>query len=86
MSEQIFGVSVVGLIFTISTLALQVGFPKKYLPLLSLLLGILGGFVVYYPDWQHAIVTGLAMGLAPTGLFSGVKNIREGAQDTFSIE
>jgi hypothetical protein len=76
---QIFGVSAVGAIVAIVTLLKEIGFPQKYAPVVSVILGILTGiFLVDPSNMQQGVVDGLALGLSAVGLFSGVKNVKEG--------
>lgn len=76
---QIFGVSAVGAIIAVVTLAKESGFPTKYCPVLALVLGVAAGvFFVQPHDLQQGVVEGLALGLSAIGVYSGVKNVKEG--------
>lgn len=46
--------------------------PTKFLPLLSILFGIFGAFVIY-EDWKEAVLMGIVSGLSASGLWSGTK-------------
>lgn len=76
---QIFGVSCVGSIMAVVKLTQDLGFPKKYSPILSVGMGLLAGvFLVDPGNWQQGLIDGLALGLSAIGVHSGVKNVREG--------
>jgi hypothetical protein len=53
--------------------------PKKFIPLIDVVLGIISGLVVFgYSMGLGAIkgvILGLAIGLSACGLFSGIKNV-----------
>ncbi|TXL65641.1 hypothetical protein FHP05_05830 [Cerasibacillus terrae] len=54
------------------------GLPKKFLPLVSLLLGIGGGVFYISPgDLKGGIIIGIVLGLSASGLYSGTKNMME---------
>lgn len=79
MDIQVFGISAVGAIVAVVTLLKEIGFPQKYAPVVSVILGILTGiFLVDPSNLQQGVVDGLALGLSAVGLFSGVKNVKEG--------
>lgn len=76
---QIFGVSAVLAIMTVVKLVQDMGFPKKFSPVLGIGLGILTGvFLVDPHNLQQGLIDGLSLGLSAIGVHSGVKNIREG--------
>lgn len=54
--------------------------PKKFIPLIDVILGIMSGLVVFgYSMGLGAIkgvILGLAIGLSACGLFSGIKNVK----------
>lgn len=74
--------SQVALIMALAQLIKQVGFPTKYIPIIDLVLGLISGICVYGIIQQmgiaYGILIGIALGLAACGLFSGIKNIKEG--------
>lgn len=77
-------VSQVALIMALAQLIKEVGFPAKFIPLVDLILGIISGVCVYglmlgYGVGQ-GILLGIALGLSACGLFSGIKNVKEGAK------
>lgn len=79
---QIFGVSAVLAIMTLVKIAQDIGFPKKFSPILAIGVGILVGvFLVDPRDLQQGLIDGLSLGLSAIGVHSGVKNIREGVSN-----
>lgn len=53
-------------------------FNVKFIPLASLVLGVLLGIVFSGFDMKEGIITGLFVGLSAVGLYSGTTNIIEG--------
>jgi hypothetical protein len=78
---QVFGVSAVGTIMAVVELLKESGFPRKYVPLVSVFLGILIGVFVVDHDLVNGLIDGLSLGLSAIGVHSGVKNVREGVLD-----
>lgn len=74
-------VAQVALIMGMAELFKRMSFPKKYIPLIDLGLGIISGYGVYgfYEGYGtvRGILIGIALGLSACGLFSGIKNIGE---------
>ncbi len=63
---------VVALVGVISTL----GVPPKYLPIISIIIGLLIGVFYVSPGVpQQAILSGIVIGLSAIGAHSGVKNV-----------
>lgn len=61
-------------IFGLVELSKNLGVSKKYSPIVSLILGIIGGVVYIYPeDIRAGILMGIIMGLSAVGLYSGSK-------------
>jgi len=78
MDKTIFGVALVPIIIGISEVAKRVGFPKKFIPILDLTLGIAAGFIYAAPgNAKEAALVGIALGLSASGLYSGVKNVAQ---------
>lgn len=69
----------IALIIGIAEVIKRLGLPKRWIPLIDLILGLISGICVYglhlNYDIVESIVIGLAMGLSACGLFSGVKNV-----------
>jgi uncharacterized membrane protein HdeD (DUF308 family) len=74
----------VALIIGIGQLAKGLGLNSKWIPLLDVVLGLIGGLVVYGYEFNYGLIKGfmigLAMGLSACGLFSGIKNLVEKAK------
>ena len=74
----------VALIIGLAEVAKRVGFPKKYIPIVDLVLGLLSGVCVYGIAMKvgiiESILVGLALGLSACGLFSGIKNVAQGGK------
>lgn len=62
-----------------------IGFPKRYIPIFDIVLGLISGLVVYGYEYHLGLVRGfmlgLAIGLSACGLFSGIKNILKRGDD-----
>lgn len=74
----LYDVVLIPLIVGIVEVFKRAGVPKKFLPLISLILGILVG-VIYVTDfeWKQGILVGAMLGLAASGLYSSSKNTFE---------
>lgn len=71
-------VLIIGVIVGLIELIKLAGAPKKILPSVSVVLGLIFGVVYLYPgDIKAGILTGLIVGLSSTGLYSGAKNTIE---------
>lgn len=69
-------VLLIGVIIGLVELLKFLDVPKKILPLASIALGLAGGIFYIYPgDLKAGILTGLIMGLAASGFYSGGKTI-----------
>ena len=78
---EVFDVAIIPLIVGVVELFKQLGLPNKFAALLAAALGILIGIVYVTPgDVLQCILVGLSLGLAASGLYSGVKNTVEGVQ------
>ena len=54
----------------------RAGFPpERFIPLLSLVLGIAIMAVIEGPDWPTILIQGIIVGLSASGLWSGGKSI-----------
>ena len=71
----------VALIIGLAEMVKKIGFPAKYIPLFDVVLGLIGGIVVYGYSMDYGLIKGfmigLAIGLSACGLFSGLKNLVE---------
>lgn len=78
MDIEVYGVFIVPLIIGLVEAAKRVGLPSKWSPVLAVVLGLLAGIMLLFPeDLRQGVVVGLALGLSATGLYSGAKNIHE---------
>ena len=71
----------IALIVGIAEVAKKAGMPTKFIPLLDLFLGIVGGIVSFGIILKYGVligaVIGVFLGLSACGLFSGIKNMAE---------
>ncbi len=74
---ELYGIGLVALIMGLSEVAKRSGFNSKFLPVFNIILG-LGAAALTTTDIKQIIVTGIYMGLAASGLYSGAKNVNEG--------
>ena len=80
---QVYDVVLIPLIVGLVQILKYFGFKKKwFLPLASLLFGVMAGVIYIYPhDVKAGILIGLMMGLAASGLYSGSKAMIEKEKD-----
>lgn len=72
------GIPIVALLIGILEVLKKTGLNPKYIPITSLVLGIIGGIVLFGDgDMTGGVVTGLFMGLSAIGVYSGTKNTLE---------
>jgi len=58
------------------------GLPKRYAPIIAVVLGILAGTLYMYPgDWKQGIWYGIVLGLTAVGAYSGAKNVIKGREE-----
>lgn len=67
---------IMALLVGIGSLLTNVGFPKKFMPIINLVLGLVAG-ITLMADYsiQEQIVNGLALGLGASGLYDLSKPI-----------
>ncbi|WP_438312200.1 hypothetical protein [Sporosarcina sp. FA9] len=71
-------VLLIAIIFALVEFLKYLEVPKKILPIASLILGVVGGIFYIFPhDLKAGILTGLIMGLAASGFYSGGKTVIE---------
>jgi L-cystine uptake protein TcyP (sodium:dicarboxylate symporter family) len=71
-------VIIIPIIMALSELLKRTGFNAKFIPIVSLILGVIAGITYLYPtDIKAGILYGLMMGLSASGLYSGTKNVAE---------
>jgi len=70
-----FDIALIPVIVGLVALFTGLGLPKRWAPVVALILGILGGTVYIAPaNVAEGVLVGLTMGLAASGLYSGTKN------------
>jgi|BioPla2DNA2_1021312.scaffolds.fasta_scaffold322131_1 hypothetical protein len=72
------GIPAVLLIIGLAEIAKGLGFNVKFIPVFNLILGLAAGIGLNMDDIVKGIFVGLAVGLSASGLYSGVKNTKEG--------
>jgi Flp pilus assembly protein protease CpaA len=74
--ELIGGVSALVVISGLVHIGKMLGFPEKYVPVLTLILGLLASFAYYFyrnQIWYETLIMGLFLGLSSLGLNAGTK-------------
>lgn len=75
MDFQIYGLALIPLLVAVIAVLTNLGLPKQFAPVVSVVLGIVVGIVYLAPgDIKQGIMIGLALGLSSVGLYSGTKN------------
>lgn len=74
------GIPAMFLIMGIAELIKGLGFNPKFIPVVNLILGLVAGIGLNTDDVIKGIFIGLAVGLSASGLYSGVKNTKQGIQ------
>lgn len=73
---QSYAVMLIPIILGLIEVAKVLRMPKRFAPLLAVLLGILAGiFYLEAESLSHSILLGIALGLSSVGLYSSTKNI-----------
>ena len=72
------GIPAVLLIIGLAEVAKQLGFNPKFIPVFNIILGLAAGIGLNMDDIAKGVFVGLAVGLSASGLYSGVKNTKEG--------
>lgn len=72
------GIAIIPLLIGILEVIKKLGINKKYIPIISLLLGIGTGILLFTDgDFKVGIIKGIYIGLSAVGLYSGGKNTIE---------
>lgn len=75
MEFTAYDVAIVPVVVALVGLFGKLGVPARWLPAISLVLGLAGGFVYVAPaDPKQAALVGIVIGLSAIGVHSGVKN------------
>lgn len=73
------GIAIIPLLIGILEVVKKLGINKKYVPVISLILGIGIGIALFAAgDMKTGIIQGVYIGLSAVGLYSGTKNTVEG--------
>lgn len=74
---QFYEITIIPAIVFLIRVATQIGMPKKFAPVIALILGVLAGlfFVGFTPEGG---LTGILLAAASIGAHSGTKNIMQG--------
>ncbi|MBE1554711.1 hypothetical protein H4683_001789 [Filibacter limicola] len=73
---EIYDVVLIPLIIGMVQLLKLYGMPKRLLPIVALVFGVVGGIIYVYPhDIKAGTLVGLMMGLSASGLYSGGKAV-----------
>lgn len=76
---EIYNVAIIPLIVGITELLKMLGLPAKFAAVAAVVLGVVIGIIYVAPgDIAKGVLVGLSLGLAASGLYSGVKNTNEG--------
>jgi len=71
----VFDIAVVPVIIAVVALLTGAGLPKKFAPIVAVVIGVAAGVIYVAPgDIGQGVFVGLTMGLAASGLYSGTKN------------
>jgi len=72
---NVYGIALIPVIVGLSELLKKSGLPAKFVPVASLILGLIFGITYMAPgELKRGILLGLVLGLSSVGLFSGTKN------------
>ena len=79
-------IGLTALVIGIAELCKKCGVPSKWIPAVDVGFGLLGGIFVFGIEMGYGIfkgiMLGLAIGLSACGLFSGIKNLLRGGDDS----
>lgn len=73
MNPVIYDVALIPATMGLVDVAKRAGLPSKYAPILSLGIGVALGIATSLDNLQKGIITGIAIGLSASGLYSGTK-------------
>lgn len=76
--DQVYGVALLPVIIGLVKVSEMIGCPKKFLPIVSLIYGVILGILYVAPEnYLKGVFMGLNLGLGAVGLNSSYKNIKE---------
>jgi len=73
-----YGIALIPIIVALVGLAKKTGLRAKWAPWAALILGVGAAFVYVSADWRQAVLAGIVMGLASSGLYSAGKATTKG--------
>ena len=79
MPEMIFGgIPIIALLMGLLEVVKKIGVNPKYIPVISVVLGVTSGIVLFgQGDIKVGVIQGMYIGLSAVGLYSGAKNTME---------
>ncbi|TKD71031.1 hypothetical protein [Pseudalkalibacillus hwajinpoensis] len=82
MDITVDGIALLPVIIGVVQLFKIMGFPTRFLPVLSIVIGIVLSYIYVDPeDFKKAFLIGLWLGLSATGMHSGFKNTMIGVSN-----
>ena len=73
MNPVMYDVALIPATMGLVDVAKRAGLPSKYAPVVSIAIGIILGIATNIGNAQKGIITGIAIGLSASGLYSGTK-------------
>ena len=75
MDFQVYGLALAPLLIAVMAVLTMLGLPKRFVPVISVALGIVVGIIYLAPgDIKQGVIIGIALGVSSVGLYSGTKN------------
>lgn len=71
------GIAIIPLLIGLLEVIKKLGVNEKYMPIFSVVLGIVIGLVFLSSNVKEGIILGIYVGLSAVGLYSGAKNTME---------
>lgn len=71
------GIAIIPLLIGLLEVIKKLGINEKYMPIFSVVLGLVIGLVFLSSDIKEGIIIGIYIGLSAVGLYSGTKNTME---------
>ena len=75
--NELYGIGIIPIILGVVEVFKRAGVNQKYSPLVSIMLGLAFGWLMFLGEPAKAVVYGLMFGLSAVGLYSGSKNTNE---------
>ena len=75
----------IAMIIALAEVIKRSGFPKKFIPIIDVILGLISGIfvsgIILGYGIAKGVIVGIALGLSACGTFSGIKNVQEASDD-----